>query len=121
MVRSAERASRTMKARLGPQSVETPAYGGLLRMRGLERLWREVRLGRGLQRFLLVPALLAGEFDAALAFWRLHPVRGAALAADRLDPGIALLDDDGLLFHRFADQALGLLSQGLFGQSSSPP
>src|SRR5258708_15875923 len=76
---------------------------------------------RSLQRLLLVPAILAGELDAALAFFRLDPVRRAALAADRLDAGRALLHDDGLLFHRFADQALGLLTQGLFRQSSSPP
>src|SRR3954452_1642945 len=66
-------------------------------------------------------ALLAGELDAALALFRLDPVRRAALAADGLDAGRALLHDDGLLFHRFADQALGLFTQGLFRQSSSPP
>src|SRR4051812_42776716 len=73
-----------------------------------------------LQRLLLMPALLAGELDAALALFRLDPVRRAALSADRFDAGRALLHDEGLLLHRFADQALGLLTQGLFRQSSSP-
>src|SRR6478609_4901130 len=113
MVRSAERASRTMQARLGPRSFETPASSGPLKMR--------IYTGGALQRLLLVPAILAGELDAGLALWRLHTVRGAAFTANGLDPGIALLDDDGFLFHRFADQALGLLTQGLFRQSSSPP
>ena len=77
--------------------------------------------GGALQRLLLVPAILAGELDAGLALWRLHTIRGAAFTADGLDAGITVLYDDGLLFHRFADQALGLLTQGLFRQSSSPP
>ena len=81
----------------------------------------EQAIGLNLQRLLLVSAILAGELDAALAFFRLNPVWRAALAADSLDAGRALLHDDGLLFHRFADQALGLLTQGLFRQSSSPP
>jgi len=76
---------------------------------------------RSLQRLLLMPAILAGELDSGLTLFRLDPVRGAALAADRLDAGRALLDDEGFLFHRFADQALGLLTQRLFRQSSSPP
>ena len=81
-------------------------------------LWEKVKR---LQRLLLVSAILASELDPGLAFFRLDPIRRAALAADGLDAGRALLDDDGLLFHRFADQALGLFTQGLFRQSSSPP
>src|SRR4029078_12278346 len=86
---------------------------------------RPVLKGRGwdggnsrerLQRLLLVSAILASELDPGLAFFRLDPIRRAALAADGLDAGRALLDDDGLLFHRFADQALGLLTQRLFRQ-----
>src|SRR3954453_23474035 len=102
-----------MQARLGLDPFETPASSGLLRMR--------VYTGGALQRLLLMPAILAGELDAGLALWRLHPVRGAAFTADGLDAGITLLDDDGFLFHRVADQALGLLAQGLFRQNSSPP
>ena len=59
--------------------------------------------------------------DTGLALGRADPVRRAALAADGFDAGIALLDDEVLLFHRLADQALGFLSQGLFRQGSSPP
>ena len=65
------------------------------------------------QRLLLVPALLAGELDAGRAFFRLDAVRRAAFAAGGFNTGIALFDDDGLLFHRLADQALGLLAHRL--------
>ena len=50
-----------------------------------------------LKRFLLVVALLAGEFDAGGALLRQDAIGRAAFAAHRLDPGLALLDDDVLL------------------------
>jgi len=67
-----------------------------------------------LKRLLLVPAILAGEFDAGLAPRRLDAVRSAAFAAHRLDAGIALFDDEGFLLHRLADHALGFLAHRLF-------
>ena len=73
-----------------------------------------------LQRHLLIAALLADVFDAGGALFRLDAVRRAAFAADRLDPGIALLDDEGLLFHRLADQALGLLTHRLLRHRPAP-
>jgi hypothetical protein len=66
-----------------------------------------------LERFLLLPALLAGKLDANLALLRLNAVRRTAFAADRLDAGIALLDDEVFLFHRLADQPLGLFAHRL--------
>ena len=66
-----------------------------------------------LKRFLLVPALLAGELDAGRTLLRLEAVGSAAFAAGGLDPGVALFDDEGLLFHGLADQALGLLAHRL--------
>jgi len=66
-----------------------------------------------LKRFLLVAALLAGEFDAGRALLGLEAVWRAAFAAGGLDPRIALFDDKGLLFHRLADQALSLLAHRL--------
>src|SRR5665213_2179520 len=72
------------------------------------------------QRLLLVPALLAGEFHPRGAFFRRDAVGRAAFAAQRLDAGIALLHDDGLAFHGFADQALGLLAHRLLRHPLSP-
>src|SRR5579862_2333127 len=66
-----------------------------------------------LQRLLPVPALLARELHPRRTLFGQHAVWRAALAADRLDPGIALLHDDRLLRHGFADQALGLLAHRL--------
>ena len=73
-----------------------------------------------LQRHLLVAALLADVFDAGGALFRLDAVRRAAFSADRLDPGVALFDDEGLLFHRLADQPLGLLARRLFRHRPAP-
>src|ERR1700744_1315703 len=70
---------------------------------------------RNLKRFLLVPAFLAGELDARLATLGLNAVRRTALAADRLDAGRTLLDDDVLLCHRLADPALRLFAHRLLG------
>src|SRR4051794_15775743 len=77
------------------------------------RLSGSARTGAASKRLLLLTAILAHEFRARLAPCRLHPVRRAAFAAHRLDPGIALLHDDGLLLHRLADQALRLLAHRL--------
>src|SRR3954453_1907874 len=66
-----------------------------------------------LQRFLLVAALLAGELDAGGTLFRLDAVWRTAFAASCLDPRVALFDDEGLLFHGLADQALGLLAHRL--------
>src|SRR5439155_20513916 len=63
-----------------------------------------------LQRLLLLSAILADEFDAGFASGGLHAVGRAAFAAHLLDPGVALFHDKVLLFHRLADQALGLLA-----------
>src|SRR5438105_13610682 len=62
------------------------------------------------KRLLLVPAILAGVLHPRRASFGLQPVRRAAFAADRLDPGVALFDDEVFLFHRLADQALSLLT-----------
>ena len=71
------------------------------------------RCVKDLQRLLLVPALLAGELDPRRALFRRDAVRRAAFAAGGLDAGIALLHDQRLAFHGFADQALGLLAHRL--------
>ena len=65
-------------------------------------------------------AFLAGELDADLTPRRLDAIGRAAFAASCLDPGIALLDDDRLLFHGFADQALGLLAHRLLRHPPAP-
>ena len=72
------------------------------------------------KRLLLVAALLAGEFDAGGAFFGLEAVRRAALAAGGLDAGIALLNDDSLARHGFADQALGLFAHRLLRHPHLP-
>jgi hypothetical protein len=66
-----------------------------------------------LQGPLRVPALLADELDAGHALGGLDAVGRAAFAANRLDAGVALFDDDTLLFHRLADQALGFFAHRL--------
>src|SRR5258708_4720691 len=63
-----------------------------------------------LQRRLLVSAFLADELDAGLALGGRDLVGRAAFAAGGIDAGVALLDDDGLAFHRLADQPLGLFT-----------
>ena len=68
-----------------------------------------------------MPALFAGEFDPRRAFFRRDAVWGATFTAGRLDAGIALLDDDGLLFHRFADQPLGLFAHRLLRHPARNP
>lgn len=75
---------------------------------------RAMTTGQFSQRLLLVPALLAGEFHPRGASFRRDAVGRAAFAADSLDAGVALLHDDGLAFHGFADQALGLFPHRLF-------
>src|SRR6188768_145042 len=66
-----------------------------------------------LQRRLLVAAFLAGVFYPHGALFRRDAVGRAAFAADGLDAGIALLHDQRLLRHGFADQALGLFAHRL--------
>src|SRR6266581_4398139 len=73
-----------------------------------------------LQRLLLVSAFLAGEFHPPLASFGRKAVRRAAFPAGRLDTGLALLDDEGFLFHRFADQPFSLFPHRLFRHPSSP-
>src|SRR5258706_5534252 len=65
------------------------------------------------KRLLLVSAFLAGEFHAAHALFRRDAIWRAALSAGRLDAGVALLHHNGLAFHGFADQALGLFAHRL--------
>lgn len=77
----------------------------------------QVRAAEILQRLLLVAALLAGEFHPRGAFFRREAVWRAALAADSVDTGIALLHDQRFAFHGFADQALGLLAHRLLRHS----
>jgi len=62
------------------------------------------------ESLLLVSALLAGEFDAGRALCGRDAIWRAAFSASSFDPGIALLHDDGLARHGFADQARGLLA-----------
>src|SRR6202008_1019112 len=66
-----------------------------------------------------VPAFFACVLDARLASFGLNTVRCAALPADRLNAGGPLLDDNILLCHRLADQALGLLAHRLLRHSPS--
>lgn len=67
-----------------------------------------------LHRPLFVVAFLAAVFDARLARRRVHFIDRAAFAALRLDPGVALLDRNGLFRHRFADQTFRLFAHFLF-------
>ena len=69
------------------------------------------------ERLLLVSALLAGEFDAGRALCGRDAIWRAAFSANSLNAGIALLHDDGLPRHGFADQALGLLAHRLLRHS----
>ncbi len=89
-------------------------------MVGTLRLCPPSQTAKTLQRHLLVAALLADVLDAGGAFFGLDAVRRAAFAAHRLDPGVALFDDEGLLFHRFADQPLGLLAHRLLRHRPAP-
>src|SRR5689334_158082 len=73
-----------------------------------------------LQRLLLVATVLAGKLDPACAAFGRKAVRRTAFAADRLDPRIALLDDEVAFFHGFADQALGLFPHRLLRHGSTP-
>jgi hypothetical protein len=70
--------------------------------------------GGASKRLLLVAALLAGEFRTRGAFLRRDAIWRAAFAASRLDAGIALLNDNGLARHGFADQPLGLFAIDCF-------
>ena len=72
------------------------------------------------ERLLLVSALLAGEFDAGRAPCGRDAIWRAAFSANRLNAGIALLHDDGLARHGFADQALGLLAHRLLRHPPAP-
>ena len=76
--------------------------------------------GGASKRLLLVAALLAGEFHPRAAFLRRDAIWRAAFAASRLDAGIALLNDNGLARHGFADQALGLFPHRLLRHSPAP-
>ena len=69
---------------------------------------------------LLVSALLAGEFDARRALCGRDAIWRAAFSASSLNAGIALLHDNGLARHGFADQALGLLAHRLLRHSPAP-
>src|SRR5262245_11420479 len=66
------------------------------------------------ERRLLVTAFLAGVFDPRRAFFGRDAIGRTAFAAGRVDTGAALLDDDGLLLHRLADQPLGFFTHRLF-------
>ena len=72
------------------------------------------------ESLLLVSALLAGEFDAGRAPCGRDAIWRAAFFANRLNAGIALLHDDGLARHGFADQALSLLAHRLLRHSHAP-
>ena len=72
------------------------------------------------ESFLLVPACLAGEFHAGRAFFSGDAIWRAAFSASRLDPGIALLNDNGLARHGLADQTLGLLAHRLLRHPPAP-
>ena len=72
------------------------------------------------ESLLLVSALLAGEFDAGRALCGRDAIWCAAFSANSLNAGIALLHDDGLARHGFADQALGLLAHRLLRHSPAP-
>src|SRR6266446_5176908 len=72
------------------------------------------------ESLLLVSALLAGEFDAGRALCGRDAIWCAAFSANSLNAGIALLHDDGLARHGFADQALGLLAHRLLRHSLAP-
>src|SRR5438445_7186595 len=67
-----------------------------------------------------VPACLAGEFHPGRAFFSRDAIWRAAFSASRLDPGVALLHDNGLARHGFADQALGLLAHRLLRHPPAP-
>ena len=72
-----------------------------------------------LKRLLLVPAFLAGEFYPRNAFFRRNAIWRATFAADRFDAGIALLDDEGLFRHGFADQPFRLFTHRLLRHPSA--
>jgi hypothetical protein len=72
------------------------------------------------ERRLLVSALLAGELDAGRALFGRNAIWRAAFSASSLDPGVALLHDNGLARHGLADQALGLFPHRLLGHPSAP-
>ena len=88
------------------------AVGGIKRanrcQRSIDGYGRVALDGFFLQCFLLVPALLAGECHPGHALFGRDPVGRAAFAAHSLDPCIALLNDNGLALHCFADQAFSL-------------
>jgi hypothetical protein len=73
-----------------------------------------------LKRLLLVSALLTGELHAGRAFGRQEAIWRAAFSARRLDAGIALLNNNGLALHCFADQALGLFAHRLLRHPPIP-
>src|SRR6267142_3170519 len=72
------------------------------------------------ERLLLVPALLAGEFHAGRALFSRNAIWRTAFSASSLDPGVALLHDNGFARHGLADQALGLLPHRLLGHPPAP-
>src|SRR5256885_10705884 len=82
--------------------------------------WHGMTIQQFSKRFFLVPACLAGEFDAGRAFFSRDAIWRAAFSASRLDPGIALLHDNGLARHGLADQALGLLAHRLLRHPPAP-
>jgi hypothetical protein len=72
------------------------------------------------KRLLLEPAFLAREFHAGRAFFSRDAIWRTAFPASSLDAGIALLHDDGLARHGFADQALGLFPHRLLRHPPAP-
>src|SRR6476469_6240811 len=97
---------------LGRFRLRSLSYGGQVAPRMTPRKFSK--------RLLLVPAFLAGEFHAGCAFFSRNAIWRAAFSASRLDPGIALLHDNGLARHGFANQALGLLPHRLLRHPPAP-
>src|SRR5882757_2795165 len=62
-------------------------------------------------------AFLAGKLHAGHTLCGRDAIWRATFSASRLNAGIALLNNNGLARHRFADQALGLLTHRLFRHS----
>ena len=65
-------------------------------------------------RLLLMPAFLAGEFDAGLVLFRVDLVQCPAFSAFGFNSGRALFDGDRLALHRFFDEAFGFFTHCLF-------
>ena len=102
---------------------ETPARSGRtasLSAKPSSEATRVSTMAKVSERLLLLPAFLAGEFDAGRALFRQDAVGRATFAANGLNSGIALLHDERLARHGFADQALGLFPHRLLRHLSVP-